>query len=121
MDNTRTLFFSPEFKQKFGLPVPSKSFEKHVELDDFASYCMSKDEQFQTNWSAEYDLLKAFDRAFWMQRRKGNQENSDPSPKGCAFVAKAPVAVQQNTSNSTTTTTTEQQQPDEAFEIDDDF
>jgi hypothetical protein len=56
-----------EFQKKFKLKSESILFETHTKLDQFTLSLFEIDENFHFNYKDEYQLLKSFDRAFWMR------------------------------------------------------
>lgn len=56
------------FRDKFGIKEKSIEFKTHQELDTFVNKLMShKTEKFKENYKGDYELLKSFDRAFWLR------------------------------------------------------
>ncbi|KAL9641458.1 hypothetical protein ABK040_013383 [Willaertia magna] len=70
---------SDSFRHKFNISEKSKKFTTHLELDTFVQELMDIDNDFQKNHGPEYNLLKSFDRAFWLKHLKFT-ENPDFSP-----------------------------------------
>ena len=48
-------------------PAGAIVFNTHKELDKFVWILMNKDYEFQNSYPCEYQLLKSFDRAFWVK------------------------------------------------------
>lgn len=69
---TGDLVFSPsnEFIDKFKLKEKEVTFKSHLQLDQFVTELIKMDEEFIKNHKDEYDLLKSFDRAFWLKHLK---------------------------------------------------
>ncbi|KAG2387468.1 hypothetical protein C9374_001800 [Naegleria lovaniensis] len=49
------------------LPAGALVFQTHKDLDRFVWYLMQQDYEFQNHYPCEYQLLKSFDRAFWVK------------------------------------------------------
>jgi hypothetical protein len=61
----------PEFRQHFGVKEKSVIFKTHIELDTFVKMLVSVNPEFGITWyKKEYQLIKSFDRAFWMRHFK---------------------------------------------------
>jgi hypothetical protein len=56
-----------DFQKKFKLKSESTLFETHTKLDQFTRSLFEVDSEFDVNYKDEYQLLKSFDRAFWMR------------------------------------------------------
>jgi len=62
-----------EFDKKFGIKKITK-FQSHKEVDLFVKKLISIDFEFESRYKSEYELLKGFDRAFWL-RHYAKHEN----------------------------------------------
>lgn len=49
------------------VPAGALVFQTHKDLDRFVWYLMQQDFEFQNHYPCEYQLLKSFDRAFWVK------------------------------------------------------
>jgi hypothetical protein len=95
---------SEHFIQRFKLENSKVTFTTHTEIDQFVEKLMKLDYNFKNNYSAEYKLLKAFDRAMWMKYNKvqkkmqslltcedewrlAMEEHTDPILKQNAYIA----------------------------------
>jgi hypothetical protein len=61
-----------EFLNKFGIKKQTK-FHSHKELDEFVHLLLKVDLDFESKYKSEYELLKGFDRAFWLRHYANNQ------------------------------------------------
>ena len=62
---------SKDFQAKFKLSIKHVQFDTHQELDNFVKKCMETNEiGFEIDFKEEYELLKSFDRAFWLRHFK---------------------------------------------------
>eukprot|EP01080_Neovahlkampfia_damariscottae_P008430 gene8430-255_t len=66
--STELIFeYSKKFQRTFNLPNDSIKFNTHTQLDEFLKQLNELDSEFEDHWSDEFNLLKSFDRAFWMK------------------------------------------------------
>lgn len=71
-----------------GLDVKNTTFypKNHNDIDTFLLQLLKVCPSFQTEYSSEYELLKGFDRAFWMRHFRNQQDqNTIQSKEGCPF------------------------------------
>lgn len=79
------------FRDKFGIKEKMIEFKTHKELDVFVKKLMShKTENFKENYKGHYELLKSFDRAFWLrffkypgEKKYHPQEEQDDTDVEC--------------------------------------
>jgi len=62
-----TIEIDKVFRENFGLKENSYTFTTHSELDKFVIALESTDSEFKNKFKNDYNLLKSFDRAFWMR------------------------------------------------------
>jgi hypothetical protein len=69
---TCAIEFSPTeaFRSKFKLSQAKYQFSTHSQLDQFVQQLLFYDDQLSINHSSEWQLLKSFDRAFWLRHFK---------------------------------------------------
>eukprot|EP01080_Neovahlkampfia_damariscottae_P006933 gene6933-11096_t len=72
-----------EFEKKFEIKKFTK-FQTHKQLDEFVLKLISKDMDFDIQYKSEYELLKGFDRAFWL-RHYAKNENEIYQPLDLKF------------------------------------
>lgn len=59
-----------DFRDKFAMTEKKVLFNSHEELDMFVNKLFEVDPEFDANYKQEYNLLKSFDRAFWLRHLK---------------------------------------------------
>lgn len=70
----------------------------HEELDKVFASLLQTCPQFAQEYQAEYDLLKAYDRAYWIRYNEGiasQLHEVKPCKEGCLFNQQADKAPQQ--------------------------
>lgn len=69
---TCDLMYKPsnEVREQMKLEQESYYFESHEELDEFAQKLEAKNFLFKQDFPFDWDLLKSFDRAFWVRNLK---------------------------------------------------
>jgi hypothetical protein len=75
-----SLYMDENFREKFGIPNKKVTFHNHKELDEFASKLMDVDCEVNFHHKQEWNMLKSFDRAFWLRHYKFPGE-----PKWCCM------------------------------------
>eukprot|EP01080_Neovahlkampfia_damariscottae_P010541 gene10540-3060_t len=65
---------SDEIKTKFDISENEIEFKTHQELDIFVKKLFKKDFTFDLSYKGDYNLLKSFDRAFWLKHLKCRNE-----------------------------------------------
>lgn len=75
---------SPVVQSKYGLKEVY-SFKTHTELDEFGKHLISCDLMFKVDHKSDWELLKAFDRAFWVRNLK-----EPDNPNYCSSVKEGP-------------------------------
>ena len=65
---------SDEIKKKFEIKENEIEFKTHEELDLFVKNLFEKDFTFDMKYPSDYNLLKSFDRAFWLKHLKCRNE-----------------------------------------------
>jgi hypothetical protein len=84
------------FKEHFQIKEQSLQFETHRELDEFVNRCIVLDPNFgKSNFVQEYQLLKGFDRAFWMRHLE--QLSREESKRDTNHAAFEPLTESENT------------------------
>jgi hypothetical protein len=70
---------SSELAKATGLSETKTKFESHKELDTFVQKIVEKYPKFSSSFPGDYELLKSFDRAFWLKHfRAVDEENFQP-------------------------------------------
>lgn len=62
------------FRNKFKIKEKMITFETHKQLDEFTKKFFKIDERFTKNHYGEYQLLRLFDRAFWLKHSSVRSE-----------------------------------------------
>lgn len=75
---------SPELKTECGLTKDTYMFSTHSELDEVVHQIIEKCSTFSVSYPVEYQLLKSFDRAFWI--RHFNAGEKDPMFQPCMCI-----------------------------------
>jgi hypothetical protein len=76
---------SDEIRSELGIKESKVSFDTHADLDKYVLDLQNKDPQFEMNYHPEWNLLKSFDRAFWLRHFK-HEENPKYTPEhNCPF------------------------------------
>ena len=70
-----------KFQKKFSLDKTTYCFQSHPELDIFVSKLLEIDPTFDINHPTHWELLKGFDRAFWMRHKKFEGEKKELEEK----------------------------------------
>jgi len=71
--NVKSLMEFPmtkDFREEFEINYQSMNFDSHIELDSFVKKLIDKDTEFEENHKHDWQLLKSFDRAFWLRYYK---------------------------------------------------
>jgi hypothetical protein len=74
-----------EFQKKFKLEKSSYTFQSHLELDEFVMRLLEIDDSFDFNYPEHWELLKGFDRAFWMRHKKCESEKKELEEKAMKY------------------------------------
>ena len=74
----------PEFAKAFSLTEPMYTFNTHKELDLFVKKLHDISGTIKLDYPNEYNLLKAFDRAFWIRYFK-DPHNSTYTQHQCPY------------------------------------
>lgn len=72
---------SKEFADYFRLIHEPIEFTTHLHLDIFVKELVRRNRNWHEFWSSEYELLKAFDRGFWLRYLKLMQLIADAEDK----------------------------------------
>jgi len=67
---------SSELHKVTGISQSKIKFETHHELDEFVNDILKKYPKFFISFPGDADLLKSFDRAFWLKNFKNKEEDS---------------------------------------------
>lgn len=96
LDNLRTkgvceIFFpvSDNMKEEFGIKESKVYFHTHAELDKFVKDLLDKNPMFEQDHNEDWNLLKSFDRAFWLRHFRHDKDPTyqphGGSSEGCPF------------------------------------
>lgn len=72
-------------KYTFPLTGEKTTFVSHKQLDDFCKWVLATEPSFPMEYSGDWQLLKAFDRAFWAHSSKSHGEPYQPKGRECPF------------------------------------
>ncbi|KAL9649370.1 hypothetical protein ABK040_016197 [Willaertia magna] len=80
---------SDNMKEEFGIKESKVYFHTHEELDNFVKGLLEKQPLFAEEYNLDWNLLKSFDRAFWLRHfRHGDDPKFQPAgglPDNCPF------------------------------------
>jgi hypothetical protein len=76
---------SEEMRDQLGIRETKCHFNTHSELDKFVLELQNKDPQFEMNYYPEWNLLKSFDRAFWLRHFKHEDNDKFTPEHNCPF------------------------------------
>jgi len=82
------MHFSPsrKFRKAFKMKKKKYEFETHGELDKFVHDIITGDANAQNKCQNEWDLLRGFDRAYWLRyQKKQSLAPNQPREGGCPF------------------------------------
>eukprot|EP01080_Neovahlkampfia_damariscottae_P010224 gene10224-2644_t len=74
-----------KFQKKFFLDKTSYTFHTHEELDKFVAHLIDVDPSLEVNHPTHWELLKGFDRAFWMRHKKCEGEKKELEEKALKY------------------------------------
>jgi hypothetical protein len=80
-----TFPMNDDMRSELGIRETECFFHTHADLDKFVLDLQNKDPQFEMNYHPEWNLLKSFDRAFWLRHFK-HEDNAKFTPEhNCPF------------------------------------